>query len=100
MLFVNNSVIESLIEKSESSPRRREAHQVQQSDYMGPRTILNCMQPDSYARPHIHISNFGETFIAIQGGFCAVIFDNDGNITESHILSPTENKLIDISPNY
>lgn len=86
-------------ERARTCGRQRAVHVFHPSDNTGPRTIANCLYPESYCQPHLHPSEYGEQWIYCAGpGICLVIFDKEGNIAESPILNK-DLPFLEIPPN-
>lgn len=61
--------------------------------------MLNAVEPDSYIRPHRHTTPpKTETFLVLTGSFKVLIFDDDGNVTDTVLLTPSGNRGVDILP--
>ena len=61
--------------------------------------MLNAVEPDSYVRPHRHVTPpKTETFLIMQGRLAVLLFDDAGLITHTHILDGIVLKGIDIKP--
>ena len=44
--------------------------------------LFNCIQPNSYIRPHLHNSSQGpELLVAVAGSMCVVFFDENGSVS-------------------
>ena len=55
--------------------------------------MLNAMEPGTYIQPHKHEDpDRFEIFLALRGRFVAIIFDEQGNITDHSILDNREGK--------
>jgi cupin fold WbuC family metalloprotein len=48
--------------------------------------FLNVLQPGSYVRPHRHDPHRWELFLLLEGEALALLFDEDGTITETALL--------------
>lgn len=88
-LIFNQTLIDQAIARSLESSRLRTNHNFH-TDFSDPvQRFLNVIQPDSYIRPHRHeIGNAFETFIVLQGSLGICLFDDQGEVTESHLLDP------------
>ncbi len=67
-------------------------------DYADPcQRLFNAVEPDSYIRPHRHLTPpKSETFLAVRGRFAVVIFDDDGVVAHVAFLSPGAMAAADI----
>ena len=87
---LDRSNLDTLIEKSHLSPRKRSPTPLQSSEYTGPQCLINPMQPDSYVQPHRH--SYEEIWMPIQGRFILGLFDENGNpiervdLSKNHVL--------------
>lgn len=56
--------------------------------------MLNCLFPESYCRPHRHLSPAKcESFIILKGRLLVLEFDDNGNIIEHIVLEADSNNL-------
>ena len=83
--ILNRVSLDALIEKSHSSPRKRNPTPLQAGEYVGPQCLINPMQPSSYVQPHRH--QYEEIWMPIQGRFILGLFDENGNPQERIDLS-------------
>lgn len=62
--------------------------------------LLNAVEPDSYIRPHRHLTPpKPETFLAVRGRFAAVLFNDGGEIIQVCFLAPVGGEIVaDIAP--
>ncbi len=97
MKILKQEDLRELVDKSRSSERKRAVHVIHLPDKIGYRIVVNSIQPDSYMRPHVHkIEGQNENWIILQGKIALILFDGDGKITESYILSSKHNRMVDI----
>ena len=75
--------------KAKTSPRLRK-HLNLHSDFAEPsQRILNAVEPNSYIRPHRHLSDPKvEHLIVLRGAFALCLFKEDGEISQVIKLSP------------
>ncbi len=87
MKIIDNQIIENVIMKARTSPRKRMNHNFH-DNYSDPiQRFLNAWEPGSYLRPHRHLNPpKREVFIVLQGSFAIATFDDEGNITDKFIL--------------
>ncbi len=70
-----------------ASPRLREIHRLHVDDGESLHRMLNAVQPGSYVRPHRHLDPpKAESFIALQGSFGFVQFEEDGSFLRENCL--------------
>jgi len=82
-LKFSTSYLDSLIAEAERSPRRRQFRNVHRSMAEPAQRLFNAIEPDSYIRPHRHLSDpRDETLIAVRGLFALITFDDHGEITD------------------
>ena len=74
------------------NPRGREIHSFHRADGDLLHRMLNCLQPESYIRPHRHSNPPKDEMICVlQGSVGYVVFDDQGNTGEDRfaLLDPT-----------
>ncbi len=82
--LIENSLIETAVELSKQSPRKRIISPLHKSDSDTLHRMFNVVQPGSYIRPHSHETDQkAESILVLRGGICFVTFDDKGNI-QSH----------------
>ena len=86
---VDALALDSLLDQAASSPRKR-AHQLL---HTGPedttQRLCIALAKGTYVRPHHHPrNNTWEMLIALRGRMRLVLFDNEGTVTDTHVLSP------------
>ncbi|MDH5570249.1 MAG: WbuC family cupin fold metalloprotein [Gammaproteobacteria bacterium] len=88
MKNIDNNMLFELSINASQSPRRR-AHLNLHPQLEDPvQRLLVAMEPDSYVRPHRYAEpGKWELFIVIKGKFQAFIFDQQGTILDTQILS-------------
>jgi len=87
--LLNRTLLDELNQAAQALPRRRKNLNLHQSLDEPLQKLFNAMQADSYVRPHRHPeATKTELFIAIQGRFAALIFDDHGKVTERIEFSP------------
>ena len=59
--------------------------------------FLNVIQPGSYVRPHRHDPHRWELFLLLEGEAAAVVFDEDGSITETAVLRRGGARAVEIA---
>ena len=97
--LINNGLIEKVKAKALESPRKRMNHNFHELDETYQR-FLNILCKGTYVRPHRHTNPpKAETFLILEGKISFLIFSDEGEITESHILQAGGvNYGIDILP--
>jgi cupin fold WbuC family metalloprotein len=73
---------------------RKRLHWNLHSSYESASQILfNCIQCDSYIRPHRHLkANKDEYLFAVQGSFALVLFDEDGSVKSFKCFGTIRNR--------
>jgi len=87
MIVIEAETLEKLSVKAKESKRKRINlnYHSGESDLL--QRLLNAMEPSTYVRPHKHENpDKREVFIILQGSIAAVIFDDDGKITDYSIM--------------
>lgn len=90
---ITDSLLDELLEKAASSPRRRAIHCFHKGDWEHSHRMLNALKVGTYVRPHLHASEYqSEGFILLRGKLALLLFDNEGNVIreQSRILSATD----------
>ncbi|MFA5516707.1 MAG: WbuC family cupin fold metalloprotein [Desulfuromonadales bacterium] len=88
MKIIDRQVLDDLAAAARSNPRRRQ-HLNLHASYSEPcQRLLNALEPDSYIRPHRHLTPpKPESFLPLRGRFAVVLFQEDGTIERSVLLS-------------
>lgn len=98
MVKINQVLIDDLVKKAKSSPRRRAIFRFHEKDEDTMHRMLNALEPDTYVQPHFH-SDKHEAFIILQGSILFVIFDENGQVIQYHVLKAgTSDFGLEISP--
>lgn len=100
MKVADEKLLDSLCAAARENPRRRMNHNLHESYEEPCQRLLNAVEPDSYIRPHRHLTPLKpETFLAVRGRFAAVLFDDAGEIRQVCFLAPGKGPaLVDIAP--
>lgn len=87
MKHLSQGTLKRACADASASPRKRKNHNFHRHEEAVQR-LLNAIQPDSYVRPHKHegVEKF-EFFVVLQGRAGIVIFEDSGDIKETHVLS-------------
>lgn len=71
-----------------AAPRKRKNLNIHPSDDFCCHRLFNAIEPGSYIRPHRHLDTTkDETFVIISGALGVVLFDDDGAMDESVVLT-------------
>jgi cupin fold WbuC family metalloprotein len=85
--ILNSDLFARLVERARESPRRRTNHNFHASMEENPHRFLNVMLKGTYITPHRHADPpKTEGFVVLQGEVATFIFDDAGNVVETHIL--------------
>ena len=85
--LMDSALFARLIERARRSPRRRTNHNFHRSMEENPHRFLNVMLKGTYITPHRHADPpKTEGFVVLQGEVATLIFDDAGNVVETHIL--------------
>jgi cupin fold WbuC family metalloprotein len=91
MKIIDQKLITSVTHKAKVSERKRMNHNFHETFDAIVQRMLNALEPGTYVQPHKHESpDKVEAFIILRGKILVVEFDDNGNITESCILSKEE----------
>jgi cupin fold WbuC family metalloprotein len=88
MIVIQDELINSVIARAETSPRKRMNYNFHPQLDDPLQRMLNCLEPGSYIRPHKHENpDKYEAFVLLKGKVLVVEFDNKGDIASHVILS-------------
>lgn len=98
--LIDQQLFAALLDQARQSPRRRTNHNFHSSHSENPHRFLNIMLRDSYFTPHRHLEPpKSETFIVLEGRVALLLFDDTGEIIQTHILAHDgPRRGIDIAP--
>ncbi len=98
MKKVDKTVIDELIIKAQDSPRRRTHFNVHEELSDPVQRLCIAFEPGTYIRPHIHEDKW-EIFVLLQGASAALMFDENGTVTERVELNTNEGaRIIEFPP--
>lgn len=81
MQIIDEQLLQELSTEARNSPRRRMNRNLHQSYDEPCQRLLNAMEPDSFIRPHRHLTPpKPECFLALRGRLAALIFGDDGAV--------------------
>jgi cupin fold WbuC family metalloprotein len=85
---IDDALIARTAEAAQASPRRRMNHDYHAAHEVVQR-MLNALRDDSYVRPHRHADpDKVEVFLALQGRFLVLTFDEAGGVADHHVIGP------------
>ena len=80
---LNQDLLTALVAEADALPRRRKNLNLHAAADEPVQKLFNAMQADSYVRPHRHPEKEKtELFIAVRGSFAALIFNDQGIVTD------------------
>ncbi|NIL99612.1 MAG: cupin fold metalloprotein, WbuC family [Acidobacteria bacterium] len=89
---IDDELLGAVTARAVDSPRRRMNHNFHQLEDAANR-MLNAIEPDSYIRPHRHLTPpKDEGFLVLKGKGSCLIFDEQGTVTDVCTLDPLEGK--------
>ncbi len=98
--LISRQLIDSVSGAAQASPRQRKNLNFHQSDDAACHRLLNALEPDTYIPPHCHRDPAkGESIVVLRGKVGALIFSEDGELTQHFVLQPVSETLgVDIPP--
>jgi len=95
----DEDIIEKGIQASRESERKRIILPLHRRQDAKVQRMLNFLQPETYVRPHMHPRNQAiESIVVHQGAIRFLVFDDEGKITQDHILDSEHIFMADIEP--
>lgn len=86
--YIDAELLQAVTAKAVASPRRRMNYNFHRLEDAANR-MLNAIEPDSYIRPHRHLTRpKDEGFLVLKGKGSCLIFDDDGTVTSVYTLDP------------
>ncbi|MFQ5585616.1 MAG: WbuC family cupin fold metalloprotein [Thermodesulfobacteriota bacterium] len=100
MKRISNERLDGLTKAARTSSRKRMNYDIHQSPDERVQRFFNAFESDTYVRPHRHAEQDRfELFLCIRGKGAAIIFDGEGNATDTAVLSPEGECIgVDIPP--
>jgi cupin fold WbuC family metalloprotein len=78
----------ALTAEAQTANRKRKNLNIHKSDDFCCHRLFNAVEPGSYIRPHRHLDpNKDETFVIARGALAVVLFDENGAILDSTVLT-------------
>lgn len=91
MKIIDKQLLDRTSEAAKQSPRLRMNYNFHEDTDDLLNRLMNAIEPDSYIRPHRHQNpDKEEIFFLLRGKAAFFLFDDEGNITDKLILSPSE----------
>ncbi len=88
---IDTALLDETSDKAKKSDRLRMNHNFHTSVQEPLNRLLNAVEPGTYVRPHRHLNpDKVDAIIVLRGKVLSVVFDDDGRVTDSAILSPAD----------
>jgi cupin fold WbuC family metalloprotein len=88
MKIVTRELLQLVTEEARTVPRLRKNHNLHPANESRCHRLLNAIEPASYIRPHRHLDpEKDEGFIVLRGRLGIIIFSDEGEVTETALLS-------------
>ncbi len=100
MKKITTELLDQVSKEAIESPRQRMNYNLHEDLGDKLQRLINAMEPYTYIRPHRHADpDKEELFIVLRGTLLVIQFDDEGNITDSLVLSAQEgNYGVEIPP--
>ncbi|HYQ14944.1 MAG TPA: WbuC family cupin fold metalloprotein [Polyangiaceae bacterium] len=97
--LIDGALVAATLERARLSPRGRINHNFHPDLADNPHRFLNAWTRGSYAAPHRHLLvPKPESFVVLQGELVVFLFDDEGAVTEHHILGRDGVVGLDLAP--
>ncbi|MCL9775859.1 WbuC family cupin fold metalloprotein [Vibrio methylphosphonaticus] len=97
--IISNQDFDTFSNNAKQAPRQRSHHNLHEQLDANVQRLFISTEPDTYMRPHRHSeSHKWELFLVLKGQLDLLIFNDDGQLTQRHSLSPDTNRAIEIPP--
>ena len=97
--LIDQTLLDATLARAFTSPRGRINHNFHPDMASNPHRFLNAWTRGSYAAPHRHLAvPKPESFIVLRGELALFVFDDEGTVTERHILGRDGVIGIDLAP--
>ena len=97
--LIDSALIDATLARAVTAPRGRINHNFHPDMASNPHRFLNAWTRGSYAAPHRHLEvPKPESFVVLHGELALFLFDDQGAITETHILGRNGLIGIDLAP--
>ena len=85
--LIDSILLDEVTHLARGSERGRRNYNFHATDDAVSHRLLNAMEPGSYLQPHRHLDAAkDETFVVLRGAFGLILFDADGNVTQTALL--------------
>lgn len=97
--LIDGSLLEEVVARALGSERGRVNHNFHAGPSDNPHRFLNALTRGSYCAPHRHATPAkAESFLVLRGEVLVLIFDEQGEVRERHVLGRAGLVGIDIRP--
>ena len=97
--LIDEALLEATLARALTAPRGRINHNFHPDLASNPHRFLNAWTRGSYAAPHRHLQvPKPESFVMLRGELALFLFDDQGVVTERHILGRQGVLGIDLAP--
>lgn len=85
--LIDRQLLQNVSAQADINPRRRKNYNFHLSDADVANRLLNAIEPGSYVQPHRHLDpTKDETFVVVRGSFGLILFDAEGNVTQTAVM--------------
>jgi cupin fold WbuC family metalloprotein len=97
--LIDDTLLDATLQRAFAAPRGRINHNFHPHLADNPHRFLNAWTRGSYAAPHRHLAvPKPESFVMLRGELALFLFDDDGAVTERHVLGRNGVVGIDLAP--
>ncbi len=97
--LIDDALLDATLARARLAPRGRVNHNFHPSMASNPHRFLNAWTRGSYGAPHRHLAvPKPESFLVLRGEMALFIFDDQGAVTEQHVLGRAGVVGIDVEP--
>jgi cupin fold WbuC family metalloprotein len=91
MRIIDKEQLDDLSAQARENPRGRKNLNIHPADDFCCHRLFNAIEPGSYIRPHRHLDQIkDETFVIVRGRLGVIMFDEEGAVTGTALLSPED----------
>jgi cupin fold WbuC family metalloprotein len=97
--LIDESLLDATLARAAIAPRGRINHNFHPDMSANPHRFLNAWTRGSYAAPHRHLQvPKPESFVMLRGELALFVFDDEGTVSERHVLGRGGVLGIDLAP--
>lgn len=97
--LIDRALLDATLARASASARLRTNHNFHSGDADNPHRFLNAWVKGTYGAPHRHLEPpKAESFVVLAGKLAVFLFDDEGAVTEHHVLGGEGLLGIDIAP--